>query len=167
LKDDLDATRVPEVPEIPNMESEASLQTSKTLYVIERLLISGTPFRPTTVAEKDWLFDPFEIEPESPVSQAANSPAIDPLRITDESPHIIRLLSIWEQISLFEREGFESLDPPPWNSSSRFQELRQMLEYWLLRLPRDLQFSFETLELRSLEGKGAQLVFLHWYLPLK
>lgn len=128
-------------------------------------MISGTPLRPVTVADMDFLSDPVEIKSESPSSHAVNSPIDDPPRVIDESQHVIQLLSVWESISLFEREGFENLDHPPWNSSSRFQKLRQMLDDWLLRLPIDLQFSSERLELRSREGKGAQLVFIHWYPP--
>jgi hypothetical protein len=130
---------------------------------MERLMISGTPSRPATIADIDFFYDPLEVRNPSPGTAAINSPVDDPLRMSDESPHIIQLLSVWEHISLFEREGFVDLDPPPWNSQSRFQELRQMLDDWMLRLPKDLQFSSETLALRISEGKGAQLVFLHWY----
>jgi hypothetical protein len=128
---------------------------------MERLMISGTPSRPVMIADMDFFYDPVDTEEMTPAT-AMNSPVDDPLRMSDESPHIIQLLSVWEHISLFEREGFVDLDPPPWNSQSRFQELRQMLDDWMLRLPKDLQFSFETLALRISEGKGAQLVFLHW-----
>jgi hypothetical protein len=130
-------------------------------------MISGTPSRPAMIADMDFFYDPLENtldeDYKSPSEQAINSPVDDPLRMSDESPHIIKLLSVWEHISLFEREGFVDLDPPPWNSQSRFQALRQMLDDWMLRLPKDLQFSSETLALRISEGKGAQLVFLHWY----
>jgi hypothetical protein len=135
---------------------------------MERLMISGTPSRPAAIADLDFFFDPPEIKQEvmSPGIQSMGSPVEDPTRISDESPHIIQLLNVWEQISLFEREGFVNLEPPPWNSHSRFQELRQMLDDWMVRLPKDLQFSSETLALRLSVGKGAQLVFLHWYLDL-
>jgi hypothetical protein len=132
---------------------------------MERLMISGTPSHPVRLADIDFFCDPLEnSKVESPTLQTVNSPVDDPMRITDESPHMIQLLSVWEQISLFEWEGFVNMDPPPWHSQSRFQELRQMLDDWMLRLPSDLQFSIETLELRMSVGKGAQLVFLHWYL---
>jgi hypothetical protein len=132
---------------------------------MERLMISGTPSHPVKLADMDFFCDPPESSKvESPALQTVNSPVDDPMRITDESPHMIQLLNVWEQISLFEWEGFVNMDPPPWHSQSRFQELRQMLDDWMLRLPRDLQFSIETLELRMSVGKGAQLVFLHWYL---
>jgi len=130
---------------------------------MERLMISGTPSRPVMLADMDFFFDAPDVKHESPDVQSINSPVDDPTRLTDESPHIIQLLSIWEHISLFEREGFVNLDPPPWNSQSRFQQLRQMLDDWILRLPKDLQFSSETLALRLSVGKGAQLVFLHWF----
>jgi hypothetical protein len=129
---------------------------------MERLMISGTPSRPAILADMDFFVDPIELKPDSPTMQSVNSPVDDPMRITDESPHIIQLLSVWEHISLFEREGFVNMNPPPWNSQSRFQELRQMLDAWMLRLPKDLQFCTETLVLRMSVGKGAQLVFLHW-----
>jgi hypothetical protein len=131
-------------------------------------MISGTPSRPVAIADLDFFFDPPEIKQEvqSPGITSIGSPVEDPTRISDESPHIIQLLNVWEQISLFEREGFVNLEPPPWNSHSRFQELRQMLDDWMVRLPKDLQFSSETLALRLSVGKGAQLVFLHWYCRL-
>src|SRR5579862_8012602 len=166
LKVDPDASRPPGIAEVSRRELEAFLQIAKSLYVMERLMISGTPSRPVMIAEMDFFYDvdgkghPVS----SPAEQVVNSPVDDPLRMSDESPHIIQLLSVWEQISLFEREGFIDLDPPPWNSQSRFQELRQLLDDWMLRLPKDLQFSSETLALRISEGKGAQLVFLHWFI---
>ena len=132
---------------------------------MERLMISGTPARPIAIADLDFFFDPPEIkEEESPFGgiHSIGSPVEDPMRLSNECPHIIQLLNIWEQISLFEREGFVNLNPPPWNSQSRFQELRQMLDDWMVRLPKDLQFSSETLALRLSVGKGAQLVFFHW-----
>jgi hypothetical protein len=133
---------------------------------MERLMISGTPSRPAMIADMDFFYDPVEDTQDedykSPSEKAIDSPVDDPWRMSDESPHIIKLLHVWEHISLFEREGFVELDPPPWNSHSRFQELRLMLDDWMLRLPKDLQFSSETLALRISEGKGAQLVFLHW-----
>lgn len=163
LKVDPDAAQPPGIPEVSHRELQAFLQIAKSLYVMERLMISGTPSRPAMIADMDFFYDPLEVHNQSPGAVAMNSPVDDPLRMSDESPHIITLLSVWENISLFEREGFVDLDPPPWNSQSRFQELRQMLDDWMLRLPKDLQFSSETLALRISEGKGAQLVFLHWY----
>lgn len=162
---DPDAARPAGIAEVSRRELEAFLQIAKALYVMERLLISGTPSRPVMIAEMDFFYDVDNkgLPVPSPTAQAINSPVDDPLRMSDESPHIIQLLSVWEHISLFEREGFMDLDPPPWNSQSKFQELRQMLDDWMLRLPKDLQFSSETLALRISEGKGAQLVFLHWY----
>jgi hypothetical protein len=160
---DPDAARPPGIPEVSHRELKAFLQIAKALYVMERLMISGTPSRPAMLADMDFFFDPPEVKHESPVVQSINSPVDDPTRITDESPHVIQLLNVWEYISLFEREGFVNLDPPPWNSQSRFQQLRQMLDDWILRLPKDLQFSSETLALRLSVGKGAQLVFLHWF----
>ena len=162
LKVDPDVARPPGIREVSRGELLQFLQIAKTLYVMERLMISGTPSRPVMLADMDF-FDPREIKDESPSLGSVNSSVDDPTRITDESPYIIQLLSVWEHISLFEREGFVNLDPPPWNSQSRFQELRQMLDDWMLRLPDDLQFSSETLALRMSFGKGAQLVFLHWY----
>lgn len=162
LKVDPDAAQPPGIQEVSHRELEAFLQIAKSLYVMERLMISGTPSRPAMIADMDFFYDPLEVRNPSPGTAAINSPVDDPLRMSDESPHIITLLSVWEQISLFEREGFMDLEPPPWNSQSRFQELRQMLDDWMLRLPKDLQFSSETLALRISEGKGAQLVFLHW-----
>ena len=128
-------------------------------------MISGTPSRPVMIADNDFFEDPLDPkeEEETTKSESIASPVEDPTHITDESPHIIMLLSIWEHISLFEWEGFVNLEPPPWKSHSRFQDLRQMLDDWMLRLPKDLQFSSETLALRLSVGKGAQLVFLHWY----
>jgi hypothetical protein len=164
LKIDPDATRSPGIETISQRELQAFVQIAKCLYVMERLMISGTPSRPTMFADMEFFYDtPIEIDP---AALAINSPVDDPLRISDESPRIIQLLSIWEQISVFEREGFLDLGPEPWMSNSRFQKLRQMLDDWMLRLPKDLQFSTETLKLRISEGKGAQLVFLHWYPPL-
>lgn len=162
MKVDPDAVRPPGIPEVSHRELQQFLQIAKTLYVMERLLISGTPSRPVILADIDFFLDTLEVEEESPTLQIVNSPVDDPTRISDESPHIIQLLSVWEHISLFEREGFVNMEPPPWNSQSRFQELRQMLDDWMLRLPKDLQFSTETLTLRMSVGKGAQLVFLHW-----
>jgi hypothetical protein len=161
---DPDAARPPGIPDVSHRELLAFHQIAKTLYVMERLMISGTPSRPFAIADLDF-FDPLEIKQEEvpPGITSIGSPVDDPMRISDESPHIIQLLDVWEQISLFEREGFVNLDPPPWNSRSRFQELRQMLDDWIVRLPKDLQFSSETLALRLSVGKGAQLVFLHWY----
>ena len=127
-------------------------------------MIAGTPSRPAVLADMGFSFDPLDAKSESPVIRSVNSPVADPTRITDESPHIIQLVSVWEQISLFEQEGGVDFNPPPWNSQSRFQELRQMLDDWMLRLPKDLQFSSETLILRLSVGKGAQMVFLHWLL---
>jgi len=126
-------------------------------------MIAGTPSRPTMIADMDFYYNTVAIKEESPDINAPNSPVDDPYRTSDESPHLITLLQIWEEISLFEREGFVNLDLPPWNSRSRFQKLRQMLDDWMLQLPRDLEFSSATLALRVDEGKGAQLVFLHWY----
>jgi hypothetical protein len=160
VKVDPDAARPQGIPEVSYREVEAFVQIIKALYVMERLMISGTPSRPVVIADVDFFLGPSETS-ESP-ARAINPPVDDPFRITDESPHIIQLLGVWEHISLFEREGFVNLDPPPWNSQSRFQELRQMLDDWMLRLPKDLQFSSETLALRLSVGKGAQLVFLHW-----
>jgi hypothetical protein len=164
LKVDPDAFIPPGIPKVSRRELEAFVQIAKTLYVMERLLISGTPSRPVMIADMDF-FDSAESKSDSPdaSNHVINSPVEDPFRITDESPYIIKLLSIWEHISLFEREGFTDLEKPPWNSQSRFQELRQMLDDWMLRLPKDLQFSSDTLALRISVGKGAQLVFLHWY----
>jgi hypothetical protein len=165
LKVDPDAARPAGIAEVSHQELEAFLQIAKALYVMERLFISGTPSRPIMIAEMDFFFDLDNkgLPVSSAGMQAVNSPVEDPLRMSDESPHIIQLLSVWEQISLFEREGFMDLDPSPWNSQSRFQELRHMLDDWMLQLPKDLQFSSETLALRISEGKGAQLVFIHWY----
>jgi hypothetical protein len=164
LKVDPDAARPPGIAEVSHHELEAFLQIAKALYVMERLMIAGTPSRPVMIADMDFFYDPVESAEQSKttIATAINSPVDDPMRISDESPHIIQLLSIWEQISLFEREGCAELDPPAWNSQSRFQELRQTLDDWMLRLPKDLQFSSDTLALRISEGKGAQLVFLHW-----
>ena len=164
LKVDPDAARPPGIAEVSHRELEAFLQIAKTLYVMERLMISGTPSRPVMIADMDFFQDPLDSMEEETTTTLQNigSPVEDPTRITDESPHIIQLLSIWEHISLFEREGFVDLDPPPWKLQSRFQELRQTLDDWMLRLPKDLQFSSETLALRLSVGKGAQLVFLHW-----
>ena len=132
---------------------------------MERLMIAGTPYRPFSIADLEFFREPPEImKEESPFAEihSIGSPVEQPMRISDESPHIVQLLNIWEQISRFEREGFANLDPPPWNSQSRFQELRQMLDDWMVRLPKDQQFSSETFALRLSVGKGAQLVFFHW-----
>jgi hypothetical protein len=161
LKVDPDAARPPGIHDVSHRELQAFVQIAKALYVMERLMISGTPSRPVMIADMDFFYDQ-ENTIDSAIA-AINSPVDDPFRMSNESPHVITLLSVWEHISLFEREGFVDLDPPPWNSQSRFQELRQMLDDWMLRLPKDLQFSSETLSLRISEGKGAQLVFLHWY----
>lgn len=129
-------------------------------------MIAGTPYRPTMILNPDLFYNIVDVKTESPDFHAVASPVDNPWRMSDESPHIIGLVDVWEQISLFEREGFANMSPPPWHSQSRFQQLRLALDDWMLQLPRDLEFSSQTLALRVNEGKGAQLVFLHWYDPL-
>jgi hypothetical protein len=158
------------IPEVSRRELEAFLQIAKAMYVMERLLISGTPSRPVTICDLDFFDERLQKKPESPtLTNAQNSPVEDPMRISDETPHIIKLLSIWEQISLFERDGFghdDVGDVPPWHHGSKLLEFDTMLREWSLQLPIDLEFSHHNLDLRQVEGKGAQLVFLHWYYPI-
>ena len=150
------------IHEVRDRELKAFAQIARALYVMERLFVSGTPLRPAMIADMEFLVNRFDAKHDLLEKHAVNSPVDDPFRISDETPHIIQLLSVWEHISLFEREGFVELHPPPWNSRSRFQELRQMLDDWLLRIPQDMRFGPDTFHLRSSEGKGGQLIFLHW-----
>src|SRR5579862_8569038 len=99
LKVDPDASRPAGIAEVSRRELEAFLQIAKSLYVMERLMISGTPSRPVMIADMDFFYDPLEVRNQSAGVAAFNSPVDFPLRISDESPNIITLLSVWENIS--------------------------------------------------------------------
>jgi hypothetical protein len=101
-----------------------------------------------------------ETSSKSPVEPATNGIRAAKDKHLGSSAYLIRLVAIWGRlVNYFNLGGKAREKIPMWHSSSRFQELAQLVNHF--KFPEELRWSQENLEMHRAEKLDNQFVLLH------